>query len=108
MTKSELIARLNAKFSRYDSLDCQSSVVAILDAISQSLSDGSRVEIRGFGSFSLNYRPPRKGRNPKTGHGVDVPEKYVPHFRAGKELRARVNAISDGSGSEYSQKSWDN
>ena len=92
MTKSELIARLNAKFSRYDSLDCQSSVVAILDAISQSLSDGSRVEIRGFGSFSLNHRPPRRGRNPKTGQRVDVPEKYVPHFRAGKELRGRVNS----------------
>jgi len=96
MTKSELITRLNAKFTHYVSLDCQASVSAILNSISQSLSDGSRVEIRGFGSFSLNYRPPRQGRNPKTGQRVDVPEKYVPHFRAGKELRARVNSSLDG------------
>ena len=95
MTKSDLVARLNSKFSRYISLDCQESVSAILNSISQSLSDGSRVEIRGFGSFSLNYRPPRIGRNPKTGQRVDVPEKYVPHFRAGKELRARVNSSLD-------------
>jgi integration host factor subunit beta len=92
MTKSDLVARLNSKFSRYVSLDCQDSVSAILDSISEYLSDGSRVEIRGFGSFSLNYRPARLGRNPKTGQRVAVPEKYVPHFRAGKELRARVNS----------------
>ena len=97
MTKSELIARLNAKLSRYVSHDCQESVSAILDRISESLSNGSRVEIRGFGSFSLNYRPPRLGRNPKTGQRVEVPEKRVPHFRAGKELRARVNySLHDG------------
>ncbi len=96
MTKSELIARLNEKFNKFVSLDCQESVAAILDSISQSLSNGSRVEIRGFGSFSLNHRPPRLGRNPKTGQRVDVPEKYVPHFRAGKELRARVNSLHEG------------
>ena len=93
MTKSELIARLNGKFNKYVSLDCQESVSAILDSISQALSNGSRVEIRGFGSFSLNLRPPRLGRNPKTGQRVEVPEKRVPHFRAGKELRARVNSL---------------
>jgi integration host factor subunit beta len=97
MTKSDLIARLNSKFSRYVSLDCQESVSVILESISQYLSDGSRVEIRGFGSFSLNYRPPRVGRNPKTGQRVDVPEKHVPHFRAGKELRARVNSLHGGA-----------
>lgn len=97
MTKSELIARLNEKLNKYVSLDCQESVAAILDSISQSLSNGSRVEIRGFGSFSLNHRPPRLGRNPKTGQRVEVPEKYVPHFRAGKELRARVNSLRDGA-----------
>jgi len=96
MTKSELIARLNEKFNKFVSLDCQESVAAILDSISQSLSNGSRVEIRGFGSFSLNHRPPRLGRNPKTGQRVDVPEKHVPHFRAGKELRARVNSSQYG------------
>jgi integration host factor subunit beta len=95
MTKSDLIARLNAKFARYVSIDCQDLVSAILDSIGRSLSEGSRVEIRGFGSFSLNYRPPRLGRNPKTGESVEVPGKYVPHFRAGKELRARVNYSSD-------------
>ena len=95
MTKSELIARLNTKFSQYIALDCQESVAVILDSISQCLSDGSRVEVRGFGSFSLNYRPPRMGRNPKTGEGVSVPAKYAPHFRAGKELRARVNSSPD-------------
>jgi len=103
MTKSDLIVRLNTKFSRYVSLDCQESVSAILDSIGQSLSEGSRVEIRGFGSFSLNYRPPRVGRNPKTGQRVDVPGKYVPHFRAGKELRARVNS-SLGGGAARAEK----
>ena len=58
-----------------------------------SLSEGQRIEIRGFGSFGLNYRPPRVGRNPKSGEKVHVPEKYVPHFKAGKELRERVDSM---------------
>ena len=63
----------------------------ILDAMSEALSKGDRIEIRGFGSFALNYRPPRVGRNPKSGDKVSVPEKWVPHFKAGKELRERVD-----------------
>ena len=63
----------------------------ILDAMAESLAKGERIEIRGFGSFGLNYRPPRTGRNPKSGERVQVPEKHVPHFKAGKELRERVD-----------------
>jgi len=63
----------------------------ILDAMTDALARGDRIEIRGFGSFALNYRPPRTGRNPKSGDKVHVPEKYVPHFKAGKELRERVD-----------------
>jgi integration host factor subunit beta len=66
----------------------------ILDAMTQSLLGGHRIEIRGFGSFGLNYRPPRTGRNPKSGEKVQVPEKYVPHFKAGKELRERVDSTT--------------
>lgn len=94
MTKSELIKKLAAKYSHFDVGDCQHAVSVVLDAIGNSLSSGSRVEIRGFGSFSLNYRPSRSGRNPKSGERVNVPEKYVPHFRAGKELRSRVDIHS--------------
>ena len=75
---------------------CSSDLVkVILDSMSGVLSKGGRVEIRGFGSFALNHRPPRKGRNPKTGVSVMVPAKYVPHFKAGKELRERVDAKSN-------------
>lgn len=91
MTKSELIAQLSVRHSQLVATDAELAVKAILDAISRSLAEGQRVEIRGFGSFSLNYRPPRTGRNPKSGEKVDVPEKYVPHFKAGKELRERVD-----------------
>ena len=91
MTKSELIAQLSVRHSQLVATDTELAVKAILDAISRSLAEGQRVEIRGFGSFSLNYRPPRTGRNPKSGEKVDVPEKYVPHFKAGKELRERVD-----------------
>jgi integration host factor subunit beta len=91
MTKSKLINLLAAKFSQLVHKDAELSVKAILDVMSNSLKDNKRIEIRGFGSFSLNYRPPRIGRNPKTGEQVNVPEKKVPHFKAGKELRARVD-----------------
>jgi integration host factor subunit beta len=64
----------------------------MLDAMSEALAKGDRIEIRGFGSFALNYRPPRVGRNPKSGDKVSVPEKWVPHFKAGKELRERVDS----------------
>ncbi len=92
MTKSELIERLGEKKARLSAKDVDESVKAVLDAMIQAMAGGSRIEIRGFGSFSLNYRPERVGRNPKSGASVVVPAKYVPHFKAGKEMRARVDA----------------
>jgi len=91
MTKSDLIAKLAAHYPQLVAKDAELAVKTILDAMSKSLSQGERIEIRGFGSFSLNFRPPRTGRNPKTGEKVSVPEKHVPHFKAGKELRERVD-----------------
>ena len=91
MTKSELIARLAARFPQLVAKDVDYAVKMVIDAMSDALARGDRIEIRGFGSFALNYRPPRVGRNPKSGDKVHVPEKYVPHFKAGKELRERVD-----------------
>jgi len=91
MTKSELIARLALRFPQLVAKDADLAVKMILDAMSETLAKGDRIEIRGFGSFSLNYRPPRVGRNPKSGVKVEVPAKHVPHFKAGKELRERVD-----------------
>ncbi len=85
MTKSDLIARLAERFPQLVAKDADFAVKMILDAMSEALAKGDRIEIRGFGSFSLNYRPPRVGRNPKSGDKVSVPEKWVPHFKAGKE-----------------------
>jgi integration host factor subunit beta len=95
MTKSELIARLAERFPQLVAKDADMSVKMILDAMTEALAIGDRIEIRGFGSFSLNYRPPRTGRNPKTGSKVQVPAKYVPHFKAGKELRERVDQLAE-------------
>ncbi len=91
MTKSELIARLAERHPHLVAADAELAVKTIIDAMVNSLVDGERIEIRGFGSFSLNFRPPRLGRNPKTGDKVQVAGKYVPHFKAGKELRDRVD-----------------
>lgn len=91
MTKSELIAQLAERFPQLVAKDADCAVKMILDAMTDALARGDRIEIRGFGSFALNYRPPRVGRNPKSGEKVHVPEKYVPHFKAGKELRERVD-----------------
>jgi integration host factor subunit beta len=91
MTKSELIARLAERFPQLVAKDADFAVKMILDAMSEALVRGDRIEIRGFGSFALNYRPPRTGRNPKSGEKVEVPAKWVPHFKAGKELRERVD-----------------
>jgi integration host factor subunit beta len=92
MTKSELIDRIAGKQTQLSSKDVELAVKAILEYMSQSLEEGGRIEIRGFGSFSLHYRVPRIGRNPKTGTPVALAGKYVPHFKPGKELRDRVNA----------------
>ena len=97
MTKSDLIARLAERFPQLVAKDADFAVKMILDALSESLVKGDRIEIRGFGSFSLNYRPPRVGRNPKSGDKVSVPEKWVPHFKAGKELRERVDSALNRS-----------
>lgn len=95
MTKSELINRLAERFPQLVAKDADFAVKVILDAMTGALSRGDRIEIRGFGSFALNYRPPRVGRNPKSGEKVQVPAKYVPHFKAGKEMRERVDGRED-------------
>jgi integration host factor subunit beta len=91
MTKSELIEILARKQSQLNSKDVELAVKTILEHMAQVLASGERIEIRGFGSFSLHYRPPRVGRNPKTGDSVKLGAKYVPHFKPGKELRERVD-----------------
>ena len=91
MTKSELIEVIALKKSGLPYKDVEQAVKTMLEQMSESLSNGERIEIRGFGSFSLHYRPPRVGRNPKTGASVSLPGKYVPHFKPGKELRERVD-----------------
>jgi len=91
MIKSELIARLAEHYPRLTAKDVEVAVKTMLDAMTMSLVKGRRIEIRGFGSFGLNYRPPRTGRNPKSGDRVQVPEKYLPHFKPGRELRERVD-----------------
>ncbi len=87
MTRSDLIELLTERFAQLTRRDVEQAVSTILDAVSDSLSKGQRVEIRGFGSFSVTYRKPRLGRNPRSGTPVQVPEKRVPHFRPGKLLR---------------------
>ncbi len=91
MTKSELNEKLAASQSQLTAKDMELAVKMILDHMSDALARGERIEIRGFGSFSLHYRAPRLGRNPKSGAPVSLPGKYVPHFKPGKELRDRVN-----------------
>jgi integration host factor subunit beta len=91
MTKSELIALLAAKQPQLDYKDVELAVKELLEQMSSALSRGDRIEVRGFGSFSLHHRPSRIGRNPKTGDSVKVPDKRVPHFKPGKELRERVD-----------------
>jgi integration host factor subunit beta len=92
MTKSELIEQLADKQPHLTPKDVESSVKEVIESLIHALSDGDRVEVRGFGSFSLHYREPRLGRNPKTGEKVELEGKYVPHFKPGKALRDRVNA----------------
>ncbi len=91
MTRSDLITRLAELHPQLQLKDAEFAVKVILGAMSTSLSKGGRIEIRGFGSFGLNYKPPRNGRNPKSGDKVKIPAKYSPHFKPGKELRERVD-----------------
>lgn len=94
VTKSDLIERLTEKQPQFTSKDVELIVKSLLEEMSETLEKGGRIEIRGFGSFSLHYRESRIGRNPKTGEKVDLTGKYVPHFKPGKELRERVNVLS--------------
>ena len=91
MTKSELIERIASRQQQLSVKDVELAIKTILEQMSQTLAMGERIEIRGFGSFSLHYREPRLGRNPKTGETVQLAGKYVPHFKPGKEMRERVN-----------------
>jgi integration host factor subunit beta len=91
MTKSELIELIASRQTQLSAKDVELAVKTVLEHMSETLSSGERIEIRGFGSFSLHYREPRRGRNPKTGNAVELTGKYVPHFKPGKELRERVN-----------------
>ncbi|AMO67986.1 MULTISPECIES: integration host factor subunit beta [Zhongshania] len=98
MTKSELIELIAEHQPQLSHKDIELAVKTMIEHMSQVLATGDRIEIRGFGSFSLHYREPRMGRNPKTGDTVELPGKYVPHFKPGKELRERVNlSIQSGA-----------
>jgi integration host factor subunit beta len=91
MTKSELIEVIARKQKHLPAKDVELAVKHLLELMSEALASGERIEIRGFGSFSLHYRPARMGRNPKTGEAVALAGKHVPHFKPGKDLRERVN-----------------
>ena len=91
MTRSDLVEELAAKFGQITQRDAEFAVKAILEAMNDALARGHRIEIRGFGSFSVNYRPPRMGRNPRSGESVAIPEKKVPHFKPGKALHLAVD-----------------
>lgn len=93
MTRSDLVARLAERFGQLTQRDAEFAVKTILDAMSEALAKGHRIEIRGFGSFSINRRPPRMGRNPRSGEQVLIPEKLVPHFKPGKALREGVDKV---------------
>jgi integration host factor subunit beta len=95
MTKSELIESLAKRQIQLAYKDVELAVKTILEHMANALSNGERIEIRGFGSFSLHYRPPRVGRNPKSGEPVSLPAKYVPHFKPGKQMRDRIDQTRD-------------
>ena len=92
MTRSDLVDELAARFVQLTHRDAEFAVKTLLEAVSDALVHGNRIEIRGFGSFSVNRRPPRMGRNPRSGASVSIPEKRVPHFKPGKALREAVEA----------------
>jgi len=91
MTRSDLVAQLAERFTQITVRDTEFAVKTMLDAMSDALARGHRIEIRGFGSFSISRRPPRMGRNPRSGEQVTIPEKLVPHFKPGKALREAVD-----------------
>ena len=91
MTRSDLIAKVSSRYPQLIAKDVEIAVNAIFHSMTATLIEGHRIEIRDFGSFGINFRPPRTGRNPRTGELVSVPGRHVPHFKPGKELRERVN-----------------
>jgi integration host factor subunit beta len=103
MTKSELIEVIAKEQSHLAYRDVELAIKCMIEQMSQALASGDRIEIRGFGSFSLHFRPPRLGRNPKTGEAVALAGKHVPHFKPGKELRERVNEALDARAAAASQ-----
>jgi integration host factor subunit beta len=103
MTKSELIEVIAKEQSHLAYRDVELAIKCMIEQMSQALASGDRIEIRGFGSFSLHFRPPRLGRNPKTGEAVALAGKHVPHFKPGKELRERVNEALDARAASASQ-----
>lgn len=98
VTKSELIERIAQRQTQLAYKDVELAVKSILEHMAQTLATGERIEIRGFGSFSLHHRPARVGRNPKTGEPVSLPGKHVPHFKPGKQLRDRVDGTEEQAG----------
>ena len=98
MTRSDLVEELAARFGQLTHRDAESAVKNILEAVGDALVRGHRIEIRGFGSFSVTHRPPRLGRNPRSGEAVQIPEKRVPHFKPGKALRESVAQQSAETG----------
>ena len=93
MTKSELIEALARRQTHLAFADVEMAVKSVIEQMSQALAQGERIEVRGFGSFALHFRPPRMGRNPKTGEAVALPGKHVPHFKPGKALREAVDLL---------------
>ena len=95
MTRSDLVEVLEQEQNQLSERDVELAVKSMLERMSEALASGERIEIRGFGSFTLHFREPRIGRNPKTGQPVALPGRYVPHFKPGKELRERANVAAD-------------
>jgi len=91
MTRSDLVEALAGRFGQLTHRDAEFAVKALLEAMSDALARGHRIELRGFGSFTISHRPPRMGRNPRSGEQVAIPEKRVPHFKPGKALREEVD-----------------
>ena len=104
MTRSDLVAKLAERFPQLTQRDTEFAVKTILDAMSDALARGHRIEIRGFGSFSVSRRPPRLGRNPRSGEQVTIPEKLVPHFKPGKALREAVDLKAPASAAPAAQE----
>ncbi|MCE1251536.1 MAG: integration host factor subunit beta [Comamonadaceae bacterium] len=98
MTRSDLVEELAARFGQLTQRDAELAVKTILDAVGDALVRGHRIEVRGFGSFSVTHRPPRLGRNPRSGAAVHIPPKRVPHFKPGKALREAVAQLPPETG----------